>query len=100
MAECTCPPDADLQLGCPVHDETTIENARRAKLVAARADEPTRIEQAWQNYLASWAKSVYGANGSPRDIGKEARDRSRAAFVAGWRARERSEGSPDGSEDR
>jgi hypothetical protein len=37
MAECTCPPGVDLQLGCPVHDEAAIENARRAKLVAESA---------------------------------------------------------------
>lgn len=54
-------------------------------------EDPKRIEQAWQDYLAAWAKSVYGASGSPRDIGREARDRSRAAFVAGWHARGRSD---------
>lgn len=37
---CTCGPaldmGADLQLGCPVHDETAIENARRQRIVDAR----------------------------------------------------------------
>lgn len=52
-------------------------------------DTPKRIEQAWQQYLLAWATSVYGATGSPRDIDRHARDRSRAAFVAGWHARGR-----------